>query len=139
MIFLWFLSWFSWWMISENKEATEPRIHFGQVEVNNSKVLWSPQCLGSLFRNICHKWPLIYVPVCPNDKSVLSSLGNYNRVCNRVTQWVTLVCQDLLNHSGATLVSVIIFCSFLHNALYIIIPSVLYCFGNSIVCPLLFW
>jgi hypothetical protein len=64
------------------KEATEPRVPFGKVEVITSKLLRSPQWLGWPLWNICVTNDHGYAPLVVNTSRVISSFTTYYRVCN---------------------------------------------------------
>lgn len=82
-----------------NKEAIEPIVPSGRVEVVTSKVLRSPSWLWSLLCNICHSYvPLVVVSfIIPN---LLSSIMTYHGIwlitwfSTPVTQQVQLVEQE---------------------------------------------
>ena len=66
---LWFLWGFPWYMVADNREATEPRVPLGYVEVITSNVLQSPPWLG---------WPLWNVRVT-NDHGYVTLVVNTSR------------------------------------------------------------
>jgi hypothetical protein len=84
-----------WYRVAANKEATEPRVPFGKVEVITSKILRSPPWLD---------WPLWNIFVT-NDHGYVSLVVNTSRsfphsrlitgFATRLTRRVPLVEQEL--------------------------------------------
>jgi hypothetical protein len=79
-----------------NKEATEPRVPFGKVEVITSKILRSPPWLGWLLWNICVTNDHRYVPLVVNTSRSFPHSRLTTGFVTRLTQQVPLVEQELL-------------------------------------------
>ena len=78
------------------KEATEPRIPFGKVEVIISKILRSPAWLGWPLWNVCVKNNHGYVPLVINTSRSFPHSWLINGCVTRLTRRMTLVEQNCL-------------------------------------------
>ena len=93
---LWFLSGFPWSRVSANKEATEPRVPFGKVEVITSKMLRSPPWLGWPLWTICVTNDHGYLPLVVNTSLPFPHSQLITGFVIRLTRRVSLVEQKLL-------------------------------------------
>ena len=90
-----FLSGFPWWRVAANKEATEPRVPLGYVEVITPKVLRSPPWLGWPIWNICITNDHGYVPLVVNTSRSFPHSWLITGFVTRLTRRVSLVEQEL--------------------------------------------
>jgi hypothetical protein len=81
----WFLSWIPWERVVSNRQAIEPRVPSGYVEVS----LWKFYGRHHYFVNrypvteyLCHKWPWTCFVRC-DHYPVISSFMTYHRGCNK--------------------------------------------------------
>ena len=81
---------------SANKEATEPGVPFGKVEVIASKILRSPPWLRWPLWNICVTNDHGYVPLVVNTSRSLPHLRFITGFVTRLARRVPLVEQELL-------------------------------------------
>jgi len=93
---LWFVSGYPWQRVVANKEATEPRVHFGKVEVKTSKILRSPPWLGWPLWNICVTNDQGYVPLFLNTSLFFPHSWLITGFVTRLTRRVPLMEQELL-------------------------------------------
>ena len=78
------------------KEATQPRVPFGKVEVITSKILLSPPWLDWPLWNICVKHDHAYVPLVVNTSRFFPHSRLITGFVTRLTRRVPLVEQELL-------------------------------------------
>ena len=83
-------------LFAANKEATEPRVPFGKVEVITSKILRSPPWLGWPLWNICVTNDHGYVPLVVNTSRSFPHSRLITGFVTRLTRRVSLVEQELL-------------------------------------------
>jgi len=82
--------------VAANKEATEPRVPFGKVEVITSKILRSPAWLGWPLWNISVTNDYGYVPLVVNTSRSFPHSRLITGFVTRLTRRVPLVEQELL-------------------------------------------
>ena len=93
---LWFLSGFPWQRVAPNKEATEPRVPLGWVEVITSNVLRSPPWLGWPLWNICVTNDHGYFPLVTDTSRSFPHSWLITGFATRLTRRVPLVEQEQL-------------------------------------------
>jgi hypothetical protein len=81
--------------VAANKETTEPRVHFGKVEVITSKILRSPPSLGWPLWNICVTNDDVYAPLVVNTSPSFLHSRRITGFATRLTRRVPLVEQEL--------------------------------------------
>ena len=87
-------------MVAANKEATEPRVLIGEVEVITSNVYCRHQDLVNRYRMPVSKMTTEMSVWCRNLNSVISSFIAYHRICNKsITIGTALTLPEQLSSS----------------------------------------
>jgi hypothetical protein len=102
-----FLSGFPRYTVAANKDATEPRVPLGKVEIITSNVLRSPPWFGWPLWNICVTKDYGYVPLVLSTSWSFLHSWLITGFVTRLTRRVQLVKQELLTfpeHLSSSLV-----------------------------------
>ena len=124
-------------MVAANKEATEPRVLIGEVEVITSNVYCRHQDLVNRYRMPVSQMTTDMSVWCRNLNSVISSFITYHRICNKsITIGTALTLPEQLSSSpvfsGVCAARSWVFCA-------VFCPFVLFLFANVLSVLLLFY